>query len=105
MIFIESDDGEPYDEYRYVSYTQDSTGLVQNYQFNFTCYNLDTIMSEMTYPRETILEIDLNGEDVWWKEDAVKWTYTRKYRLYEKDNIYYNLIDSFICRIRSKDKR
>jgi len=22
--------------------------------------------------------IDLNGEDVWWKEDAVKWTYTRK---------------------------
>ena len=78
MIFIESDDGEPYNEYRYVSYTQDSTGLVQNYQFNFTCYNLDTIMSEMTYPRETILDIDLNGEDVWWKEDAVKWTYTRK---------------------------
>lgn len=25
-----------------------------------------------------IVEIDLNGEDVWWKEDAVKWTYNRK---------------------------
>ena len=35
-------------------------------------------MSELTYPRETILSIDLDGEEVWWKEDAVSWTYDRR---------------------------
>ena len=71
-------DGTAYEETRYVSYVQPSTGLVQNYQFNFTCYSEDTIMSELTYPRETILSIDLDGEEVWWKEDAVSWTYDRR---------------------------
>lgn len=78
MIFIESDDGVAYNEFRNISYIQASSGLVQNYNFNFTCYDEDTIMSELTYPRETIRGIDLNGAEVWWTEDAVSWTYNRK---------------------------